>query len=314
MFDILDFIDSPDIREYNKNTEFTPAEQAVLITMSNHRTLEEKKAALQELVDAYNEEEFHTERILVNKVYGTFATFRQLVLDTIKWWDRLLAERYNAENMVYMARFKEKEIRNDGDELFFSSYDKAYEYIVSKKTYYRDNPKWKGIELCAHISRIHLDCADRTDFTRYDFDHEMRLIHIRPCYNCGEKPVNLEEAFYVHVPMPFKCGDFIKVESPFLPTYYGVMPGDSRSRENDFCLKLGSGDGTDMIEWLDVYDSDRGIDWTDDTSVLAMRYAKEEEIPEDEQELKKISECRKAGWEWDELVREFGKQRTRKDD
>ena len=47
MYDLLRFIDSPDIREYNKDTDFTPAEWAVLIGMSCRQTMEEKIEALQ---------------------------------------------------------------------------------------------------------------------------------------------------------------------------------------------------------------------------------------------------------------------------
>lgn len=32
--DILKFIDSPDVREFNKNTVFTPAQQAILVSRS----------------------------------------------------------------------------------------------------------------------------------------------------------------------------------------------------------------------------------------------------------------------------------------
>lgn len=69
MFNILDFIDSPDIREYNKNTRFTPAEQAILIGQSEETTVEEKLSAWQELVDVYSTEEFQVESIRINRGY-----------------------------------------------------------------------------------------------------------------------------------------------------------------------------------------------------------------------------------------------------
>lgn len=44
--DVLPFIDSPDIREFNRHTKFLPAEQAVLVAVSKTKTVEEKLEAL----------------------------------------------------------------------------------------------------------------------------------------------------------------------------------------------------------------------------------------------------------------------------
>ena len=60
MLDIYDFIDSKDIREYNRllGTKFAPIEQAVIIYQCNSKTVEEKLSAWHELLDTYTEEEF----------------------------------------------------------------------------------------------------------------------------------------------------------------------------------------------------------------------------------------------------------------
>lgn len=63
MYDFLRFIDSSDIREFNKDTNFTPAEQAVLISLSDKTTVEEKIDALQYLADHYTEAEFQKDSI-----------------------------------------------------------------------------------------------------------------------------------------------------------------------------------------------------------------------------------------------------------
>ena len=57
MLNILDYIDSKDIREYNRNTKFTPFEKAYLI-YNCKRPLEEKISALKELLNTYTEEDF----------------------------------------------------------------------------------------------------------------------------------------------------------------------------------------------------------------------------------------------------------------
>lgn len=51
MYDFLKFIDSPDIREFNKDTVFALAEQAVLVSISYKTTVKEKIEALQYLAD-----------------------------------------------------------------------------------------------------------------------------------------------------------------------------------------------------------------------------------------------------------------------
>lgn len=53
MKDLFEFIDSPDIREYNRETGFTPAEWAVLIRASRKQTMEDKREARQYLVNHY---------------------------------------------------------------------------------------------------------------------------------------------------------------------------------------------------------------------------------------------------------------------
>ncbi len=63
-YDVLPFIDSPDIREFNKHTKFLPAEQAVLIAVSKTKTVEEKLEVLQYLADQYSDNEFGTEKSL----------------------------------------------------------------------------------------------------------------------------------------------------------------------------------------------------------------------------------------------------------
>lgn len=50
---ILEFIDSSDICEFHRNTVFAPEEQAVLIVNSNKRSIEEKAAALEYLLETY---------------------------------------------------------------------------------------------------------------------------------------------------------------------------------------------------------------------------------------------------------------------
>ena len=90
MYDFLKFIDSPDIREYNKDTPFTPAEWAVLVRASIKRTVEEKIEALQYLLDHYQENEFGEENVNIDPPtyppYKTDIPFREIVKRTVDIW------------------------------------------------------------------------------------------------------------------------------------------------------------------------------------------------------------------------------------
>lgn len=81
MYQILDFIDSKSIRDFNKNTKFSPSEQAILISKSEKRTIEEKISALAEIIHTYSEKEFQFEyqddRII---------NFKKIIINTIRSW------------------------------------------------------------------------------------------------------------------------------------------------------------------------------------------------------------------------------------
>ena len=55
---ILDFIDSEDIREYNKDTLFSPTQKALLIGHSKKQTIEKKIKAMDRLLLEYLDWDF----------------------------------------------------------------------------------------------------------------------------------------------------------------------------------------------------------------------------------------------------------------
>ena len=91
---LLGFIDSPDIRVFNKDTVFTPIEQAVLVSRSRHRTLEEKIDALNYLLGHYTEGEFQEGAEKVGGYCkGTDGGFRSCILRTLNEWEQVLEDR-----------------------------------------------------------------------------------------------------------------------------------------------------------------------------------------------------------------------------
>ena len=85
MFNILDFIDSKDIREHNLNTQFTPMEQAVLVYHSCLTTVAEKISVWRELLDTYGEDDFK----MLSYGERQFAkqSNRRLVADTMRMYE-----------------------------------------------------------------------------------------------------------------------------------------------------------------------------------------------------------------------------------
>lgn len=302
MFHILDFIDSPDIREYNKDTQFTPAEQAILIARSCGTTLEEKIAAMQELVDSNTEETYQTENIKMGWRADENKHFSDMAANTLKLWKNILTRCKERDKVVYIAYIIEKEyIPEDWQREFqyFSTYDLAYQYLLEQKNEYKEDTQED--ETFEGIRCVYLDGVN--DYDEFLFDNELRLITVRP--SCQMKKEfglidEIEESCYMHVPLPFKKGDLIMVKNPFDATSYGVMPGDAWTKEKDIHFLNDFGDGSDMFVSLDVYNENfvHKFDYTDGTPVLDLYLCKEDELPETEKMLKEIREVRLGELDW----------------
>lgn len=292
-YELIDFFDSPDIAEFNRNTAFTPAEQAVLISLSNKRTVKEKIDALKWLVDNYSAEDFNIDGIGCNTYCDRDEIeFKDIINDTIYLWEEALKDRYKNDGVVFATCLFEKGFERYStvqEFRFFSNYDTAYKYLKNIKQEYLNDEDLKYVETHGVIYRIKLDSSDKySDFDGYLFNNELDLVQIYA--NASRYKAEFESlssAFYVHVPLPFKQGDIVKTESPFYKTYYGVIAYDLPDRAHDRNLQHRSADLTDMVVSLDVY-SVETKEWesTDDTWCLHLAYCKDEELPEEEKILK----------------------------
>lgn len=308
MYDFLGFIDSPDIREYNRNTEFTPAEQAVLISMSDKTTVEEKIEALQYLADHYTEEEFRKDSITSDWAGGDGGVrIRDVVLETIRVWKCALDARYNNEGVIYSAEIGEREYDGGSNNkcCYFSDYDKAYEYLTQVKKHYTDEVEVhlhcdEPIILYGVINRIKLDTNDPTVGETYYFDHDLQLVSLIDDEERKEDVPYLLADYLAFIPLPFRKGDIVKVESLYSPTYYGVVSCDWERPE----------DPDRIIMWisLEVYIKERNVfDYTDGTGdcVLGYSFCSYEELPEDERMLKLISDVRKGEMDFYLLLHKY---------
>ena len=159
-YEFLEFLDSPDIREYNKNTRFHPAEQAVLVARSQKRTLEEKIKALQYLADLYSEEDFQNGSAMVGGYNEkSDGKFRECVLETVRVWNQILNDRYNQEGYVYAAALNEKDYINYeiSEYSFFSDYENACQSLSRQKDEYLKDDDLKDTQTIGRILRLKLD-------------------------------------------------------------------------------------------------------------------------------------------------------------
>lgn len=312
MYDLLKFIDSPDVREYNKDTCFTPAEWSVVIALSQKQLVEEKLDALQYLADHYDGREFLEGDAGVKKYdygYGSLPT-RQVVIENIRMWKDILNDRYDNEGVVYGAYFTEKgycRAERFQDCRFFKTYEGAYEGLAKQRQDCMGEPEYKKAGGYGLISRLKLD-SPRGEEDCYLFDNDLRLVdlwegHSREIVIDGKFYPALNKPKYpVYVPLPFKKGDIVKAESLFSLPFYGVVPCGWE--------KPPAGRQTQMwmpLEYYDIGSGDFEIRDGGGYGLLRYSFCPDEDLPEDELMLKLVSAVRKGKMDFTKLLQMAGK-------
>lgn len=276
-----------DIREYNKDTLFSPTQKALLIGHSKKQTIEKKIKAMDRLLLEYLDWDFPYIDADDKK-----QSFRKVITEEVKEWKEVLEKRYDNREAVYISRLSEVEFlsSDEGNPRFFSNYAKAYESLVIAKKRYLDDLDLKDVQTLGEIIRITVDAGNASygcDERHYLFDTDMRLIDVyRKCHedNCL---VNGMDAYRCYIPVPFKAGDIVKCVSPYHETYYGVFPYDWKEPENRY--------GITMYVSLDTYYAkEKLFEITDETPVLELSKCRDDELPEEQRILKVISAVRKG--------------------
>ena len=164
MFDLSKYIYSSGSVKSCKGKDFTPAEQAVIIVLSNKCSLEGKLQDLQILIDDCTDE----------------AVCKEVML-FIQLWNEILKDRYNNTGVIFLANLQE--YGEESDKLsayrFFSSYDAALEFLHKEKGCLEDTNTY------GEIWRMEVD-TDDPECDIYYFDDDMRLLNI-VC--CSDRPV-----------------------------------------------------------------------------------------------------------------------------
>lgn len=318
MYDLLSFIDSVEVREYNVDTYFTPAEWAVIVGLSITRIVEEKIEALRYLVDHYDERCFEEESANMEpRTYGykMLMPSRSVAVKTINVWEAVLQERYQKKGSIYAAKLLEKAEYVDYSMehyRFFHSYDKAFAYLLEKNQEFECG-EFPVAGIYGQIECLNMDNGSCNDARNdcYLFDQDLRLVDVWADVNMWKREEDgsytslLNEPEYpVYVPLPFKKGDIIKVENLLCRTFYGVMSCDWRPTK--------SGQTVYMDLPLEFYIEGAGdFDYTDGGShdILRASVCPEEKLPEDQQALKLISDVHKGKLDFQVLLHKFGRKK-----
>ena len=269
MFDVMEFIDSEDVRICNQNRKFTPIEQAVLVYNSERKNVAQKLSAWKELIKTYSAEDFQQGQ--VGRLTGTEVSFKQILLDTICQQERALIYTECAEGAVFCARMVDIGYEDDKrNEHYFSSYTKAYDFLKKEK-----NTETYGI-----IELYWLDEMQEKGHIVYQFDTEVQLMKISLEEPELWRKENLE-SFYVHVSVPFQKGDILRSVFPCRngERLYGILSSDPEE-ERFLELNLTRGDMVDMSLTLHTFQEENAIFSHEHFDTLFLERCPVEELPE----------------------------------
>lgn len=202
--DILEFLDSPDIKEYLKDIDYEPTtpEAAFIVDRSNEKTLQQKIEAWQMIID-------NMPNCSMNRRYGTFniPNFHAFLRDVIKWERKIIAQFKQPGKHMYFFEDKTGSPPENGCNYGpYTSYEKCFEAIWNELE--EENPT--SIE----ITRRPIDPDE-------DHDAADRLIlnakgEIMDCQLCcidkerdGEDPTFAFVLMWFDIPTPFHAGDII---------------------------------------------------------------------------------------------------------
>lgn len=289
MFDIISFVDSADIREYNKSTVFFPIEQAVLINASRKRPLEEKLSAWHELLETYSEDEF--QMTMHGEGPSGDCSYKQMLIDHVISIERALDRRNTAPRIVYEACIYERMYPDNEDLEYFTKYDEAYQYLCNYRQHeYLDDPDLMGVELRAKITAKHLDDPNHCRMEDvFHFDNELCLVDVYVDSSHPDTVGNGLDDIFAYIPLPFKKGDILRTINQDL-TFYGVLPRDADEAYFQPQLEHGA-DNSDMSITLDNYED--GKWWFSHCNMLDLERCSESELPEDQKNLALLSDVYK---------------------
>lgn len=257
-YDFLTFIDSQAIREHIRKIkyEFTPAEQAVILTHSYDRTAGEKLEALEYLYSAYSEEEFGADKV---GMFGDNSgmTFREKLGHYINGVKASLALKEAADGYVFIAcECEEGYEYSDHDRRYFSCYADTYKYIKELKAENSSELPERRYEY-----RIIVMPIGAISGYWHTYDNELELVNAEPILPIDDDLPMLDiSEYYVWIPLPFGKGDIVRIRHRSTWCFkqgYGVFSWQEDETDERFQrmrrIHRKRGDHTDMFYPVDSF-------------------------------------------------------------
>lgn len=219
-----------------------------------------------------------------------------------------MAARFETEGIIFAAGLYEQEYSDQRrDWQYFSTYEKAWAYLLKEKQEYLDDEDIKDVKTFAKIHRIKIDHATGCDGEDYLFDNEMRMVNVSIDYDkcfAEREEFALVDDYLVYVPLPFEKGDIVRVDFPQTEVHYGVFSSDWKKPDDPGRIHMWAP--------LEMYIEARNdFDYTDNCPyydwVLGFSRCPDEELPEDEYVLKLIRAVRKGDMDFYTLLHKFGR-------
>lgn len=166
--------------------------------------------ALQYLANRYTADEFKEETIW--PLYGDerdLSSFRKVVIETVRIWKEALRHVLKRRELSLRQAFVSRNAAGRENCQYFSSYEKAWEYLLKEKQEYLDDEDLKYVKTFASIERIKLDDTEGSDGKSYLFDNEMRMVNISvDCDRAfaGRGEFTLADEYLVYVPLLSETG------------------------------------------------------------------------------------------------------------
>ncbi len=214
--DYLEFIDSAQVRAYNRYHTFTPMEQAVIVYHSKLQPLQRKLEAWKMLLDRYTEEDFDAagSRMLYGK--GGY----RMVSDLVKGYEAALQKMDEPTEMFFAIGLRMEDDPWLCGRSFHVDFDQAYRQLPKMRERYEETSRTDPFR--AEIWRFDPCQSDRNDMT-CEYNTDLELIDISRA-ECDPAKQSMDQLFMLPR-LPFRKGDMLKTIATAKPSY-GVLQQD----------------------------------------------------------------------------------------
>ena len=296
-FNLIDFFNFQSVGEYNKDTQFHPIEQAMIIWKSHVVSIEKKMQALNELLELYTEEEFQY-GYNGKDTYGVRAfSYKQLLKHTVDGCQAAMSRRnQKVDGLIYKEKFYENNYYDMSKSYYFTDFQSAEKDLLEEMASYKQD--FPGTLFGGEIRSISLTERElgRQEKDTYIYNSKGELAEVFfDTYEDEQKEEYDVFEYYldsicVWIPLPLEKGDIIRHKSPWTEKIsYGVCAYTTDLYDEVHLRLLTIKDNSD--EFITV-DSLYCNEYSNDVSIGPMECGifniekcPEDEVPEEESVL-----------------------------